>query len=287
MAGQKAGAHVIHAQFKWIKANDPNRKKWATRDKETGKMRYIPNKAEITKFGLEEVFSHHKAYPVFAYEQLQYVSPKQERLCNMTPVVVNHDIENKKDNIKTEKVIKALLDKLDIKLEHNATFKTPAYVPSKDTIQMPPIEMFDSNSRYNHSLLHELVHATGHASRLDRDSLATYHDDPKNRAFEELIAELGGVFLGMEMDVRLPSSSELDNHAAYLKGWMSLLADDISDAKYETFNKATQAAERSVSFLKKGLELVFEQKIEIEEEKIPEKPKNERQMDFEDSGLTP
>ena len=89
--------------------------------------------------------------------------------------------------------------------------------------------------------------------RLDRDSLKNYHSDPKAEAYEELVAELGGVFLGVELGIHPLTNSTLTNHASYIKSWHQLLADDLKgDCKI--LNQAFQEAEKAVALLTKGLD---------------------------------
>ncbi len=45
------------------------------------------------------------------------------------------------------------------------------YSPGRDCIIMPHPEQFTSREDYYGTLLHELTHATGHASRLNRDGI--------------------------------------------------------------------------------------------------------------------
>ena len=67
------------------------------------------------------------------------------------------------------------------------------YAPVKDYVQMPNASNFDSANDYYRTLFHELIHSTGHPSRLNRE-LNTNH---KSEAYakEELTAEMGAVFL--------------------------------------------------------------------------------------------
>lgn len=94
------------------------------------------------------------------------------------------------------------------------------YIPSRDQIHMPRLETFESEDAYWSTALHELVHWTGHKSRLDRDQsgrnkLETY-------AREELVAELGSAFLCAQLGIPL---EELQ-HPAYLKHWIAVLKED-------------------------------------------------------------
>ena len=106
---------------------------------------------------------------------------------------------------------------------------TPAeqafYVPSQDHIGMPQRGAFSatetstSTETYYSTLLHELIHWTGHKSRCAR------LDDKSKRgyAFEELVAEIGAVMLSVQLGV---SPVVRADHAQYLNGWLKALKDD-------------------------------------------------------------
>ena len=48
---------------------------------------------------------------------------------------------------------------------------SPFYVPVVDTVNVPEIGGFNTPADYYHALFHELVHSTGHETRLDRGLL--------------------------------------------------------------------------------------------------------------------
>jgi antirestriction protein ArdC len=79
-----------------------------------------------------------------------------------------------------------------------------------------------SDEAYYETLLHELVHSTGHKSRLDREL-----ENGKGKtayATEELVAEMGAAFLCAEAEI---FQQQLDNSAAYIAGWLKALKDDV------------------------------------------------------------
>jgi len=86
------------------------------------------------------------------------------------------------------------------------------YAPSRDIVQMPRFERFTSKEGYYGTILHELIHWSGHKSRLDRKfeqkSMAT-----ASYATEELIAEIGAAFLCADLGIT-PEIRE--DHAAYM-----------------------------------------------------------------------
>jgi antirestriction protein ArdC len=97
------------------------------------------------------------------------------------------------------------------------------YRPATDTVNMPKHELFDGDAEYYSTCFHELVHSTGHASRLDRKEVTDgnffgSHD----YSVEELVAEMGAVFLCNEIGL----ASTFDNSLAYLKSWLGKLKDD-------------------------------------------------------------
>ena len=106
------------------------------------------------------------------------------------------------------------------------------YQPSTDHINMPVRSAFISDGEYMATFLHELVHWTGHKTRIQRDCADNYARDRKARAIEELIAEMGSVFLCAHYNVE----SDVKNHASYVKSWQrDLTSEDVALAiKYAT-----------------------------------------------------
>ena len=95
------------------------------------------------------------------------------------------------------------------------------YRPPDDVVNMPKADLFNSDEAYYSTLFHELIHSTGHKSRLDREeiskvSLFGSHDYSK----EELVAELGAAFLCGHCGIE---PSVIENQAAYIQGWLKKL----------------------------------------------------------------
>jgi hypothetical protein len=86
------------------------------------------------------------------------------------------------------------------------------------------------------TMLHEMVHWTGHPSRLHRHLSRRYSDD--SYAFEELIAEIGSAFLCAHFSIPL---TEL-RHTEYLAGWLKILKGDKT-AIFKAASLAQQASE--------------------------------------------
>ena len=113
------------------------------------------------------------------------------------------------------------------------------YRRNDDFIQLPPTEFFIDTAGYYATFLHELVHWTGHETRLNR-KMTGFKDSP-SYAREELVAELGSMFLSAETDI--PQTKEhFANHAAYVDSWISLLRSD-PNALFKAAAEANKAAE--------------------------------------------
>lgn len=97
------------------------------------------------------------------------------------------------------------------------------YTPALDSVNMPKPELFKSEPEYYSTCFHELVHSTGHASRLNRPEVMDGNRFGSHAySLEELVAEMGTVFLCNEIGLESP----FNNSLAYLKSWLGKLKDD-------------------------------------------------------------
>lgn len=94
------------------------------------------------------------------------------------------------------------------------------YLPSKDEIHLLKKEQFDNAGKYYATALHELGHATGHPSRLDRDLSGGFGSE--SYAKEELRAEISSLMAGTELGI----GHDPQQHTAYVKSWIKILKDD-------------------------------------------------------------
>ncbi|MBW6425436.1 DUF1738 domain-containing protein [Rhizobium sp. XQZ8] len=116
------------------------------------------------------------------------------------------------------------------------------YATGADIIQMPPIEAFRDIESYYATLAHEEIHWAGAAHRLNRD-LSRYAKDRSERAREELIAELGAVFLAADLGL-VPELEPRADHASYLASWLAVLKNDK-----RFIVQAAAQAQRAVGYL--------------------------------------
>jgi antirestriction protein ArdC len=130
------------------------------------------------------------------------------------------------------------------------------YRPSMDLIQMPPLKDFPKAEEFYSTLFHEMVHSTGHASRLDREGV-TNSDGFGNEkySFEELIAELGAAYLCAEAGI---DNSTIENSSAYIAGWLRKFRND----KTMIIRAASQAQKAADFILGVGAEDEAEEETE-------------------------
>ncbi|MGE5153073.1 MAG: ArdC family protein [Bdellovibrio bacteriovorus] len=94
------------------------------------------------------------------------------------------------------------------------------YRPATDRIHLPTRDSFKSADTYYSTALHELGHASGHPTRLDRDLAHPFGS--VGYAKEELRAEIASLMIGD----RLGIGHDPGQHAAYVKSWVQVLKED-------------------------------------------------------------
>lgn len=111
----------------------------------------------------------------------------------------------------------------------------------EDKIHLPKMAYFDDDYAYNSTVLHELSHATGHASRLNRYLDGGFGSE--YYAYEELVAELSGCFMGENLPTKM-TEEHFENHKQYIEGWISAIKQ-----KPEVLMKAIKDAEKAADYL--------------------------------------
>jgi antirestriction protein ArdC len=134
------------------------------------------------------------------------------------PVKVSNDAFI--DHTEAEQTITYMIG-LGVDLRHGGD---KAYFrPSADHVGMPDKTAFPVESDYYATLLHELVHWTGHTQRLDRKKAIGEKYGRHSYAFEELVAELGASMLCGELGVH---QGYRDDHAHYIAHWLDVMKGD-------------------------------------------------------------
>jgi antirestriction protein ArdC len=95
------------------------------------------------------------------------------------------------------------------------------YSPGHDIVHMTVREEHVNTEEYYGTLFHELVHSTGHESRLARiNRPMAFGSEIYSK--EELVAEIGSIIMCSMCDV----TPDLDNSASYIAGWCRKLKDE-------------------------------------------------------------
>lgn len=95
------------------------------------------------------------------------------------------------------------------------------YHPGKDFINMPKQKLFRTKEEYYATLFHELIHSTGHPSRIGREGVQQMTPfGSTSYSKEELIAEIGSCYLAHFAGI---APKPLVNSVAYIQGWLEHL----------------------------------------------------------------
>ena len=132
--------------------------------------------------------------------------------------------------------VNRLAESLGINLQYGGD--TACFIPSQDVIKMPSVDAFTTEANHDATLLHEMVHWTGHTSRLKRQILNSFGSE--GYAFEELVAELGAAMGGALLGLPYEGLQ----HESYIKSWLKSLK---SDPKHIV--KAAKQASAAVQYL--------------------------------------
>ena len=159
---------------------------------------------------------HVKTYTVFNAEQADRLPARPNP--SAEPVWKAHQ--------KAEKVLKASGVPI-----HNRSGDQAYYNLSKDEIVLPDKRQFPAASHYYQTALHEVGHATGHPSRMNRPSLQKGVEagfGSEAYAKEELRAEISAMMTGERIGVgHNPSRG-----AAYVENWVAVLKKDPLEIRH-------------------------------------------------------
>jgi antirestriction protein ArdC len=160
--------------------------------------------------------------------------------------------DNEFDPIATcEKVIEEMPNKPRILHKENRAY----YDPLHDFVNMPKEKSFKSSAGYYNTLYHELIHSTGHHSRLAREGLIQMTEfGSKPYSLEELVAEIGACYLQSYCGIE----TEFDNSVAYVQGWLNQLENNR-----RFIFTAAKMAQDAIDYI---LDAHHEQEDKVEEE---------------------
>lgn len=171
------------------------------------------NEKEVEKNGEKTIEKKPmlRYYNVFNINQLRDVPPE---FMSKAQGAANTEI------LECMNVIEGMPNKPKIEHKKQEAF----YVPAKDIINMPRLKTFKASEEYFTTLFHELIHATGHTSRLNRDEVMRSDGFGNDKyALEELVAELGACYLRSLCGLDI---NDMSQNASYIKGWLEVLKGD-------------------------------------------------------------
>lgn len=153
--------------------------------------------------------------------------------------------ELKKEEKNEAAVVKELLRNSKIELKETELDQV-FYDPVKDKIIIPSFEKFNSEEDYLKTILHELVHSTGHKDRLNRHFLSENDNFEYKISKEELITELSTLFTEANLNIDI-KGKHFNEHSFFKEKWIDILEKDFN----ELF-RYCQEAEKSSKFIKEN-----------------------------------
>ena len=178
-------------------------------------------------------------YRVFHISQVNGIEPQED-----TNINVNSDSE---DFCEAEQAVERYLKNAAINYKVSGKSKA-CYSPLTDTIEVPEYKQFVNMNEYYSTFFHEIIHSTGHETRLNRDMKNGFGSE--KYAKEELVAELGSIFLNNHYHVE--TSDTFTNSSAYIQSWLKALKDD----KKLIVTASTQAEKAAHYVLEKATKTV-------------------------------
>lgn len=116
------------------------------------------------------------------------------------------------------------------------------YKPFLDVVNVPPMKDFESVHEFYSTLFHEMVHSTGHQSRLAREGITTHNGfGSELYSKEELVAELGASMLCSVCGI---DNHIIDNSASYIQSWLRALKNDK-----KLIVQASQQAQKACDYI--------------------------------------
>ena len=248
---------------RWCTFNQAKAKDWSVRKGEKGtrvEFWSMFDTEEKKKLTTAEVEKLRKS--LTAEEFAERVKP----VSNVFTVFNAHQIEGIPELPKTEHTefsseeLIAARDKLitNMNLELREGGNRAYYSPSHDYIRMPTLQQFDDTYGYMSVFLHEAAHASGASFRLNRDLTGTFGSE--SYAKEELRAEIASAFTASATGIHYEQSPTMENHAAYIQNWISVLQNNPS----ELFRAIKDATKISDYLIEKGEFVISEDLTEAE-----------------------
>ncbi|MRM84288.1 zincin-like metallopeptidase domain-containing protein [Riemerella anatipestifer] len=198
------------------------------RDKETNKI--VPNEKvkNLSKEDLDKLkhIVTVKNYTVFNSHWIENIEE-----INLS---VNDLTEQEDEEIHSSEEFISKLKQKGLNLKYSIS-PVAFYNPILDYINIPKKELFISKSKYYSTIFHEIIHWTGHKSRLNR--IGIEENSKEKYSFEELVAEQGAMLLCFQFGIK----GEFVNSLRYLKGWLKYNTEAPSKVLRKAFSESKKA----------------------------------------------
>jgi antirestriction protein ArdC len=169
-------------------------------------------------------------YTVFNVDQC--IGIPEEKI----PIVINNACEIQIGEL--EAIIEDMPNKPRIRHLSSEAY----YHPKEDYISMPLLNHFKDAESYWGTLFHELIHSTGHQSRLNRKEIVDWTGfGSESYSQEELVAEIGACYLKSHTGIDI---DHFENNVAYIQNWLTKLRND---KRFIIF--ASAKAQRAVDYI--------------------------------------
>lgn len=170
-------------------------------------------------------------YNVFHISQVDGVEPKEQlKISDLEPI-------EEAEKIKTE-----YMNREHLKIFEKVT-NDAFYLPIQDYIQVPCKEQYQDIEEFYSTLFHEMIHSTGHKSRLNRpDMQGIVRHGSEKYSKEELTAELGSAMIINILGIETEKSFK--NSSGYIQNWLQALKNDN-----KFIVSASNKAEKAVKYI--------------------------------------
>lgn len=170
-------------------------------------------------------------YNVFHISQVDGVEPKEQlKISDLEPI-------EEAEKIKTD-----YMNREHLKIFEKVT-NDAFYLPIQDYIQVPCKEQYQDIEEFYSTLFHEMIHSTGHKSRLNRpDMQGIVRHGSEKYSKEELTAELGSAMIINILGIETEKSFK--NSSGYIQDWLQVLKNDN-----KFIVSASSKAEKAVKYI--------------------------------------
>lgn len=170
-------------------------------------------------------------YHVFHISQVDGVEPIEK--------IDLQEIEPIED---AERVQRAYMEREDLQIYEKITDKA-FYTPTFDYIEVPCKEQYERIEEFYSTLFHEMIHSTGHYTRLNRlESGASARFGSAIYSKEELTAEIGSAMILNRLEIE--TEKTFKNSTAYIQSWLRVLKNDN-----KFIVSASSRAEKAVKYI--------------------------------------